>query len=182
MRRVLIVFLALSLFGATAWAQMHEGMMEEQAPQPPQSEQWQCPHGMGPGMGYGGWGMGPGMMGYGGCGMMGPGWGMGPGMMGYGGCGMMPGWGMGPGMMGYGGYGMMGHGGWGMRWQEQGGKYQKFLDDTRDLRKELHMKQFDYFEAMRNPETTGETIAKLGREIRDLIKKIYEKAPWGKKE
>ena len=56
-------------------------------------------YGMGPGMmgGYGGYGMGPGMMGgYGG-------YGMGPGMMGgYGG------YGMGPGMMG--GYGMMGPG------------------------------------------------------------------------
>ncbi|MBD3811479.1 MAG: Spy/CpxP family protein refolding chaperone [Betaproteobacteria bacterium] len=58
-------------------------------------------YGMGPGMmggGYGGYGMGPGMMGggYGGYGMgpgmMGGGYGMGPGMMG--------GYGMGPGMMG----------------------------------------------------------------------------------
>jgi hypothetical protein len=69
-----------------------------------------APYGMMRGgmMGYGGYGMGPGMMGYG---MMGPGmmgyggYGMGPGMMGYGNCGMM-----GPGMMGRGGYGMMGRG------------------------------------------------------------------------
>ena len=75
---------------------------------------WSCPgggYGMGPGMmGYGN-GMGPGMMG----GMMGYGYGMGPGMMGgmmgYG-YGMGPGM-MGPGMMGYGygmGPGMMGYG------------------------------------------------------------------------
>jgi len=66
------------------------------------------PHGMGPGMMWGGGGYGPGMMG---------GYGMGPGMMGgYGGYGMGPmgmmGGMMGPGMMGggYGGMGMMGMG------------------------------------------------------------------------
>ncbi len=69
----------------------------------------------GPGSGYGGYGMGPGMMGPGyggqyGPGMMGPGYGrsygMGPGMMGPG---YGRGYGMGPGMMGPGygrGYGM----------------------------------------------------------------------------
>jgi hypothetical protein len=55
-----------------------------------------------------GYGMGPGMMGYGGYG----GYGMGPGMMGYGGYG---GYGMGPGMMGGPGYGCYGMGPWMMR-------------------------------------------------------------------
>jgi len=86
-------------------------------------------YGMGPGMmgGYGGYGMGPGMMGgYGG-------YGMGPGMMGgYG-------YGMGPGMMGgYGGYGICPYCG---AYQGQQFKsdedYSKFLDDTKEQRKKL---------------------------------------------
>jgi hypothetical protein len=187
MKRLVFVLLLSSLLCATAWAQMGGGMMQEEAPQ---SQQWECPQGMmGPG-----WGMGPGygMMGQGwgmGPGMMGQGWGMGPGMMGQYGCGMMghgwgmgrhgygmmgPGWGMGPGMMGQYGYGR----GYGMMGPEHGKKYQKFLDDTRDLRKALHMKRFEYFEAMRDPETTEETMTKLREETRDLMKKIYEKAPW----
>jgi len=58
-----------------------------------------CPYAAQGVMGYG---MGPGMMGYG---MMGPGmmgYGMGPGMMGYGGAQGGQGYGMGPGMMNYG--------------------------------------------------------------------------------
>ena len=54
---------------------------------------------------------------------------------------------------------------------------QKFLDETRDLRKDLQSKRFEYFEAIRNPETTPETIAKLEKEITELQQKIYEKAP-----
>jgi hypothetical protein len=147
-----------------------------------------APYGMMRGgmMGYGGYGMGPGMMGYG---MMGPGmmgyggYGMGPGMMGYGNCGMM-----GPGMMGRGGYGMMGRGmmGYGMmgpgmmRGYNRGydaEAYKKFMDETRNLRKLLHDKKFEYFEAVRNPETTRETLSKLDKEIWDLQKQIYDKAP-----
>ncbi len=151
---------------------------------------------MGPGMGYGmmgpGYGMGPGMMGYGGPGMgmmggMGRGMMMGPGMMGMMhnmmmGRGMMGGYGMGPmmggpGMMGMGpmmmgpgmGYGMMGYG--------YSKAYQKFLDETKDLRKQLNEKRFDYFEALRDPKTKPETISKLRRELYELKKKIYEKSP-----
>jgi mono/diheme cytochrome c family protein len=96
------------------------------------------------------------------------------GMMG-GGHGMMGG---GHGMMG-GGYGMMG-GGYGM----MGGYYQseecqKILDETAELRKELYNKRFEYSEAYRNPKTTAETIVQLEREIYDLQKKIYAKAPLG---
>ncbi len=53
----------------------------------------------------------------------------------------------------------------------------KFLRDTRELRKELNEKRFEYFEALRNPETKPETITKLQKEIWDLQQKIYEKAP-----
>lgn len=66
----------------------------------------------------------------------------------------------------------------GMMWDYGYGveRHQRFLDDTADLRKELHSKRFDYFEAIRNPETKRETIIKLEREIQELQRKIYEKA------
>jgi hypothetical protein len=152
-------------------------------------------YGMGPGMmggwgGYGGYGMGHGMMG--GWGGYGQGYGMGPGMMGgWGGYGQ--GYGMGPGMMGgWGGYGM-GPGmmyGWGGGYgpgygrgpgygYNQSEECQNFFDDTAKLRKELHSKRFEYFEAYRNPDTKPDTLAKLDREIRALQEKIYEKAPEG---
>ncbi len=94
----------------------------------------------------------------------------GPGGWGYG----MGAWGMmGPGHM-------MGPGYWG------GGPGscigpavydQKFLDETRDLRKQLHDKRFEYFEALRNPKTTPETIEKLEKEIYNLQQKLIAKAP-----
>ncbi len=73
-------------------------------------------------------------------------------------------------MMGQGGH-MMGQGGFGY------GNNQKFLNETAELRKELHDKKFDYFEAVRNPDTTTETITKLEREAYELQKKINEKMP-----
>lgn len=53
----------------------------------------------------------------------------------------------------------------------------KFLDETADLRKELHDKRFEYSEATRDPKTEPETITKLENEIRALQDKISEKAP-----
>ncbi len=143
------------------------------------------PGGNGSGYGYG---MGPGMMGYGygpGGNGGGYGYGMGPGMMGGGyGYGMGPGmmgggygYGMGPGMMGY-GYGPnngFGYGNRGNGWQ-QPEQVQKFLDQTVKLRRELNDKEFDYREALRNPKTTPETLAKLEKEIIDLRNQISNKA------
>lgn len=110
--------------------------------------------------------MGQGMMGYGG-------YGMGPGMMGQGhmsGCGMM-----GRGMMGYGGYGTREYNPEAyQKYQEQ---YQKYLDDTAGLRKKLHNMKFEYFEAVRNPDTKRDAVLKLEKEIRDLQWDIYEKSP-----
>jgi hypothetical protein len=54
---------------------------------------------------------------------------------------------------------------------------QKFLDESADARKELNDKKFEYFEAVRNPKTTTETLTKLERDIRELEDKIYQKAP-----
>ena len=56
--------------------------------------------------------------------------------------------------------------------------YQKFLDETRDLRKELSEKRFEYFEALRNPETKAEALTKLQDEISKIEKKLYEKSPY----
>jgi hypothetical protein len=105
-------------------------------------------------------------------GMMGGG--MGQGMMGRG---MMGNGMMGNGMMGNGmmGNGMMGGGMMGGYYQSE--ECQKFLDETAGLRKELHDKRFEYSEAYRNSKTTPETLVKLERDIFDLQKKIFAKAP-----
>ena len=138
-----------------------------------------CQEMMRPGMmGHmGGYGMGRGMMGhmggYGmGRGMMGQmdGCGMGRGMMGH-----MGGYGMGQGMMGQGGYGSSGYSP--EVYQQYQEEYQKFLDDTADLRKELHSKKFDYFEARRNPDTKRGDLLKLEKAVRDIQWEIYEKSP-----
>jgi hypothetical protein len=96
----------------------------------------------------------------------GPGWGGG-----FFGC---PGYGYGPQMMGpgYSGYG-------GPAAVQQGAYGQKYLDQTADLRKQLNDTRFDYMEAVRNPKTSPETIAKLEKKIGDLQEKLYTKTPRG---
>lgn len=76
---------------------------------------------------------------------------------------------MGP---GYGGYMTGPMIGW-----RSSGYDQKFLDETADLRKELHNKKLEYFEVTRNPGTQPETIAKLQKETRELQEKFYAKTP-----
>jgi hypothetical protein len=82
----------------------------------------------------------------------------------------------GPGGWGYGSH-MMGIGYPGGHMMTGYGVDQKFLDETADLRKELHNKRFEYLEARRNPESTTETLSKLEKEIRDLQDRINEKLP-----
>jgi mono/diheme cytochrome c family protein len=86
--------------------------------------------------------------------------------------GMMGGYGMGPGMMwGYGlGPGMMRLGYYG---QEK--DCIKFLDETAGIRKEYYNKKFEYFEKLRNPETTMGSASKLRDELRELRDKINAK-------
>ena len=91
------------------------------------------------------------------------------GHMGYGGGYMMGG----PGMMGPGYGGHMGYG------PGYGGAYdkdtQKFLDETADLRKELHDKRFEYMEAVRaGDEKKAEQLA---AELDKLAETLYDKAP-----
>jgi hypothetical protein len=71
-----------------------------------------------------------------------------------------------------------GFGGHMMRGGAQGyGPDQEFLNETADQRKELHEKKFVYFEALRDPEVSRETITKLEKEIDALQDKIHEKSP-----
>jgi hypothetical protein len=71
-----------------------------------------------------------------------------------------------------------GYGGHMMGWRSPGqGFDHEFLNETTDLRRELHDKRFEYAEALRNTDTSSKTIAKFERTIRDLQEKIAEKAP-----
>jgi hypothetical protein len=81
-----------------------------------------------------------------------------------------PGYGYGPQMMGP-GYGPSA--GW------RGAYDQKYLDQTADLRRQLNDTRFDYQEAIRNPKTSPETVAKLEKKIGDLQEKLYAKTPRG---
>ncbi len=105
--------------------------------------------------------MGPGMMRHGGMGPGMMGGGMGPGMMGggMGPCGMMDGM-MGPGIIGD------------LAPEDQ----QKYLDATRELRKKLHDKKFEYGEAARNPKTGKADLLKMKKEMWDLQQDIEKKA------
>ena len=93
------------------------------------------------------------------------------------------GWGggnmMGP---GYGGHMMeQGYGGHMRGWTGSGNTPtqtdQKFLDETATIRKDLHNKKFEYFEAQRNSDTKVETLAQLEKEISELQEGIFKNAP-----
>ena len=82
---------------------------------------------------------------------------------------------------GYGGH-MMGQGYSGHMMDRKGpghGTDKEFLDKTADLRKDLHEKKFEYFEASRNPETDPAMLTKLDKELYEIQSKIREKAPRG---
>lgn len=197
MKRILVIStLVLLLMASYSFAHMHQGTIGKDMMGSPgygtSEEAEDSGYGM---MGHGGYGMmGPGAMGYGGYGMMGRGgYGMmqhmGPGMMGYGGYGMMGnhqmmhgmgsgmmGYGMGPGMMGGGGCGMMGQGmGSGMMRGYDSDAYEKFMNDTKELRKKLHDKKFEYFEAVRQPDITREDVSKIEKEMWEIKKNINNK-------
>jgi hypothetical protein len=129
---------------------MYGGQGTEQGQQ--QTEQATPEQAYPPMMGYG-YGMGPGMMG---------GYGMGPGMMGYG-------RGMHPGMMG-------GCGGWypGAT-GEYAEKFNKALDETQELRRKMHSLQFEYGEALRNPDISAEKKEEMAEELYELREEIHRK-------
>lgn len=90
-----------------------------------------------------------------------------------------PGYGMmGPGygghMMGAGcGGHMMGQGVLGFGTEEEN---RKFIDDTVDLRREMHNKKFEFSEALRRSDTSRKTLLKLKKEILEIKVKMYERA------
>jgi len=77
------------------------------------------------------------------------------------------GYGVGPGMMGYG----MGPGMWGY----DANRYDKFLNDTVDMRREFNTRQFDYNEALRNRNINSNDLIKMEKEMLELQIKIKEK-------
>ena len=89
--------------------------------------------------------------------------------------GMMRGYGMGPGMMrGYGmGPGMMD--GYGMSQDESPAKFEKFLQETKGLRKKIHDLRFEYGELARNPDTTMGELRKIEKQVYELQQQILEK-------
>ena len=105
--------------------------------------------------GTGGWGGGQ---------MMGPGYG-----------GHMMGQGYGGHMMGSGNGGHMR--GWGGQGYQGNAADSKFLNETADLRKDLHEKRFEYNEVSRDPRTATDMLTKLEKEIYTIQEKIREKAP-----
>ena len=105
--------------------------------------------------------------------------GKGDGMMGHGCGGTMMG-----GMMGQGGH-MMGSGRHmgcgehmmgGMPGFESEQEQQKFLDDTADLRREMHNKKFEISEALRSPDTDRAILLKLKKEMLEIKIKMYDRA------
>jgi hypothetical protein len=117
---------------------------------------------------------------------------MGQGMMGEQGQAATPGYGMmgqtpGSGMMGYGGHmmgDMMGSGGhMGCGKHMMGGilgysteeEQRKFLDDTLDLRRQMHNKRFEFSEALRKPDTDRKTLIRLKKEMLQIKLKMYDR-------
>ncbi len=87
--------------------------------------------------------------------------------------GMMNGQMMGPGMMGMGCNGMMGGG---MMMQKMSPEQrQKFMNQTHALRKQMMEKRFAYMEAMRNPTTTPQDLAKIEKEMLQLRTQMMDK-------
>ncbi len=55
------------------------------------------------------------------------------------------------------------------------GQQQEFMNQTVDLRKKMMEKRFSYMEAMRNPETTPQDLAKIEKEMLQLRTEMMDK-------
>lgn len=103
------------------------------------------------------------------------GYGMAPGMVGFGmGPNMMRGYGMGPNHHG----GMMGRYGMGpgnMMGFTSPAQYDAFMDATKDLRRKMHSLRFEYGEMVRDPKTTMGDLRNKEREMFELQQQILEK-------
>jgi len=60
-------------------------------------------------------------------------------------------------------------------WGYDANRYNQFLNDTVDLRRELHNRQFDYKEALENRDVTNDDLIRMEKEMLELQMKIYEK-------
>lgn len=66
---------------------------------------------------------------------------------------------------------------WGMRQNTAiSAEQQKFFDETRQMRKEMHDKRFELMELYRTPEADKSKIEGLEKEMTDLRTKMQEKA------
>jgi hypothetical protein len=73
-------------------------------------------------------------------------------------------------MQGRGGRGMMG----GMMKNMSAENQQKFLDATKEMRKEMNSMRFDHMEAMRNPKTTPEDLTVMEQKMLDTRKEMMK--------
>ncbi|MDD2469285.1 MAG: Spy/CpxP family protein refolding chaperone [Desulfobulbus sp.] len=89
---------------------------------------------------------------------------MGPGMMGYG-YGHMMGRG---GMMGYGG-------GMGMMYKLTPEQREQFYNETKELRKKMYDLRFEYMEAMHDPKSSPQDLAKIEKEMLETKVKMLDK-------
>lgn len=77
-------------------------------------------------------------------------------------------------MMGHGmGMGMMGGG---IMFNMAPEDQQKFMDDTKEMRKKMHTMHFEYMEAMRNPKTSLGDITDMEQKMFDIRKDMIKKA------
>jgi hypothetical protein len=53
-----------------------------------------------------------------------------------------------------------------------------FLDETRELRRQLLLKRFEYVEEKRRPEPSEEVLLRLEAEMSELANDIYDRAPF----
>lgn len=60
---------------------------------------------------------------------------------------------------------------------EKVAQYEKFMKETRDIRKKLYDLRFQYTEALWNPETTVGQLRGMLQEMTPLQKQIQEKLP-----
>jgi hypothetical protein len=77
-------------------------------------------------------------------------------------------------MMGQGtGLGMMGGG---MMKNMSTENQHKFMNASKEMRKDMHMMRFEHMEAMRNPKTTLEDLATMEQKMLDTRKEMMKKA------
>jgi len=78
-------------------------------------------------------------------------------------------------MHGYSGYPNMMSPDFKKQYEENYKKHNQFLDETKELRKELHALKFEYHEALRSSPESSEDLNIMREKMSDLQQKIYEK-------